>query len=335
MDDYQRFSAVLNKELERSRRRFRRLSQAFVVVLLMLVGVGIYLLYPDSKPASSESRSSESNFIQRTITTKGEFRNDFSVTSTADADAASPEPKKAPQKPATVTQQKPVEETIYALKGLDDEKLSPEAKSETMPKVELWGYAGEQPKRQPLANHLHWLLDEFAACLKSGSDDPTNPCNFFIAQALDRLYNIRDFSLSRNVGSMDAPGVYLPNLKIIDYVLQHDDQWIELGNAADQMTLEQAQQLANQGTAVIAFRDQGMDGVVALIMPGELKDSSTWGMQTPNSLSFLPKFPQGSYMGKSLSFAWKKSYRPEIKLFYRTGGSKISVASKTRDFRTE
>jgi len=321
MNDYQRFSAVLNKELEKSRRRVRALSRAFIILLLLVIGAGFYLFYPDPDRASSDRSSSESNVIQRPIPLIKETRPAVSKDSETTAFVQSEQEEIAPQRPTDMD--------AYAGERGEETKLSPEeSQSELTSKIELLSLSGDLPKQEPLADHLDWLLDEFARCRKSVSTDPANPCNFFVAQALERLYGIRDFSLTRNTGQGNAPGIYFSNQRIIDYVLEHDDQWFELGAADDQRMLEQVQRLANEGAAVLAFREGGVDEVVALIMPGELRASSTWGSRTPNSLSFLPRYPEGSYVGKSLSFAWKKKHTPNVKFYCRSGGAKISVASK-------
>ena len=58
-------------------------------------------------------------------------------------------------------------------------------------------------------------------------------------------------------------------------------------------------------------------GHVAIILPGELQPSGSWGLNVPNSASFLMMEPQRSYVGKGLSYAFAKTHLKDVVLYAR------------------
>ncbi len=84
-----------------------------------------------------------------------------------------------------------------------------------------------------------------------------------------------------------------------------------MGHGYDQKVLLQAQKHANAGKATIAiYINEAGIGHIAMILPGEMKPSGTWGFQVPNSASFFATTPEKSYIEKGSSYAYE---RPQIK----------------------
>jgi hypothetical protein len=91
-----------------------------------------------------------------------------------------------------------------------------------------------------------------------------------------------------------------------------------LGTADRPETLEEAARRANlDKLPVIATRSSQPHGHVALILEGKMSYSGSWKANVPNSASFLYKNPQASYVGKSLSFAFRAEHRPTVRIFVR------------------
>lgn len=125
-------------------------------------------------------------------------------------------------------------------------------------------------------------------------------CKEFPAKAVNGYFGIADFIDEK------ADGGYVAIEDIMAHV-ESASNWEKLGPATDQGVLDQAQQNANEGKAVIAISDQQGIGNVAIIMEGKQESSGSWGgLNCPNSASFFMKNHKGSYVGKKLSFAWGK-----------------------------
>lgn len=111
---------------------------------------------------------------------------------------------------------------------------------------------------------------------------------------------------------------YTDNLTFMKEV-RSGEEWKELGPAYKQEILVQAQQAANDDKAVVAVyldpQDQPLH--VAIILPGELRTSGSWGLEVPVSVS-LPDFrPDHAYIGKPLSYAFEKSSLLSLRIFAR------------------
>lgn len=157
--------------------------------------------------------------------------------------------------------------------------------------------------------HVNWALYQLHSC-NTKADDST-ACSLFVNNALQKVYAVDDFSR-----------LPLAN-QIFDYVITHDDSWIEIGRANDQQVLRKSQEMANRGYAVIAIRPDkdsrcnDCGGHVALIIPGRLKESANWGSWVPNSANMVVNKPSASYIGKRLSFAFAPNKRHDVMIYYR------------------
>jgi hypothetical protein len=154
------------------------------------------------------------------------------------------------------------------------------------------------------------MLQEFLSCATPLDD--RSPCNVFLARALDRVYRIREF------GDPARPETVMRANEIADYVAARQDLWVPLGKGNEQSALDQAQEYANRGKAIIAVWKNptaGAPGHVALILPGEQTASASWGLRVPNSASFSLDRPNDSFVGGPLSRAFGSNKKAQVKLY--------------------
>lgn len=151
------------------------------------------------------------------------------------------------------------------------------------------------------------LMDQFLSCTSSSTD--TYPCSAYITESVAKVYKLNGALYS------EKSKRYL-HLKEVSKQLLETNQWTLIGHAYDQKTLTEAQELANAKKAVIAVYTTP-EGVshVAVILPGELQFSGTWGFQVPNSASFVLSDPSKSYVGKGLSYAFARNMIKDVTLY--------------------
>jgi len=156
-------------------------------------------------------------------------------------------------------------------------------------------------------NELAVSISEFKACRNTDNLD-ISPCSKHVGSALETVYGIRDF-FSNDLGR------YLTGTEIVSF-LEVDTNWTNLGPAYLQETLDQAQELANSGKAVMAvYLGDDKLGHVSIILPGEQVASGSWGMSVPNSASFFMNLPQKSYLNKALSYAFTRNMIKSVVIY--------------------
>lgn len=161
----------------------------------------------------------------------------------------------------------------------------------------------------------NWKKDLDNALLQINNCENTNQvgvnsCNEFMGGALNTVYKIDDFY------SKKLERYLLTNE--ISYFLKNSAKWKLLGYGYEQQSLQEAQNAANENKAVVALylNKEGI-GHVSIILPGELKNSGTWGFHAPNSTSFFPANPAKSYVDKALSYSFEKSQLKDVFLYVR------------------
>ena len=153
-------------------------------------------------------------------------------------------------------------------------------------------------------------LQKFKSC-ENTADSGINPCNKFVGSMLKTVYKVNDFY-------SQTTGRYMLVSEIAKF-LEENKQWKLLGHAYEQGALSQAQDYANAKKAAVAvYLDSENIGHVSLILPGELKLSGSWGFNVPNSASFFLNQPENSYIGKGLSYAFKRNMIKEVLLYARS-----------------
>jgi hypothetical protein len=156
---------------------------------------------------------------------------------------------------------------------------------------------------------LNRSLQEFIKC-KNENTEGINTCSKFVGESLNLVYNVNDFY-------SPSSKRYLINSEIVDF-LKNSKKWKLLGHAYEQKALDEAQMLANSNKAVVAiYINEENLGHVAVILPGEMKLSGTWGFSVPNSASFFINEPEKSYIEKGLSYAFARQMVRQVLLYTR------------------
>ena len=157
-------------------------------------------------------------------------------------------------------------------------------------------------------SQVEWALNSLKACRASSPIDDKSPCNRFVGQALEKVYNIIDFKNGSD---------YLSANQIVSYLVSHCPPWKSLGRASSQESLHEAQGSANSRIPVVAVRPDQPNGHVAIVLPGKLIVSANWGLNVPNSASFFYQHPEKSYVGQGLSHAFRPELRFDVELYSR------------------
>jgi hypothetical protein len=167
--------------------------------------------------------------------------------------------------------------------------------------------SNSQSLNQKWKPDLEASLQEFLQCATAGTKEK---CGSYVGESVHTVYNIKDFYSPETKRYM--------NVNEITSFLKGNDKWQNLGQPYDQKTLITAQEYANAKKAVVAVytNAQGI-GHVAVITPGELKPSGSWGMEVPNAASFFPNDPGKSFIDKGLSFAFMKQMLKDVVIYGR------------------
>ena len=155
---------------------------------------------------------------------------------------------------------------------------------------------------------LEASLDKFRQCTQATAEK--YQCSGFIGESIANVYKTNAF-FSEKLNR------YLHINEIAKSTLENGP-WTSLGHAYDQKVLEDAQKHANANRAVIAVyvTDLGV-GHIALILPGKLQFSGSWGFNVPNAASFLFNDSQKSFVDKGLSYAFSKNMIKDVILYVR------------------
>ena len=141
------------------------------------------------------------------------------------------------------------------------------------------------------------VLNEFKDCTDNNKEP--NACKDLTAKAICGHCGISDFVKT------DQPREYVDYDAISGIILQ-SSAWRALGDGDEQSVLDEAQQLANSGKCVVAINTSEGQSNIAWILPGEMEKSTSWGVNCPNSATFIPHSSKWSYVGQTLNYAWKK-----------------------------
>ena len=151
-------------------------------------------------------------------------------------------------------------------------------------------------------------LEQFQAC---SAGEQNSGCSKIQGEVLSTVYKINDFYAQKS-------GRYM-TVSEVSAFLKGNDSWTPLGPVYLQETLTKAQELANDKKAVVAvYQNAAAMGHVALIIPGDLEPSGSWGLNVPNTASFFLPEPDKSFVNKGLSFAFTKNMMKDIVLYVRT-----------------
>ena len=175
----------------------------------------------------------------------------------------------------------------------------------------MWTYAHvaqSQSLNPQWQVELQKELDAFLKCENTNSYG-INTCNRYIGQSLKTVYNINDFYSK-------SKGRYMRIVEIANF-LENSKSWTSLGKGYEAEVLSQAQKNANKKQAVVAiyFNEAEKRGNIALILPGTLKNSGSWGLKVPNCAALFINEPKRSFVNKGLSYAFRKSTLRNVILY--------------------
>lgn len=159
-------------------------------------------------------------------------------------------------------------------------------------------------------------LGELMKCEVGNKTNDLSPCNTFASRGLEAIYGVKDFKTGKS-SHLSANDMWKE-------VHEPKSPWKEIGPVLDEHNNLCAQSLANAGLPVMAMRYKKGHGHVALVIPGEPKDSGTWGIKTANSASFFYRetpeeiySKSQGYLDKALSAAFTKEDAKDARFFYR------------------
>jgi hypothetical protein len=138
-----------------------------------------------------------------------------------------------------------------------------------------------------------WLQERIQACQQRAEEFA---CGHFAARALNQLFGFTEFCKGDNC--------LMPYE--IAAEIHKDQHWTALGQADDQKTLTQAQEMATGGLPVIAVQASSDKGSVAIIMPGALFPSGNWDRKVPLAVGVRLDKPEGSVYRSGLSYLFSE-----------------------------
>src|SRR5688572_2641129 len=151
-------------------------------------------------------------------------------------------------------------------------------------------------------------LEQFKTCTNSTGEKYL--CSGFIGESIAKVYKTNAFFSEKQSRFL--------RINEITKNLVENEQWTPLGHAYDQQALENAQNQANARKAVIAvYTTTNGIGHIALILPGKLQYSGSWGFNVPNAASFAYNDTEKSFVDKGLSYAFSKSMIKDVVLYSR------------------
>jgi len=139
---------------------------------------------------------------------------------------------------------------------------------------------------------IETILEEYNDC--SANAESRNDCKNFTARAICEYYGIDD---------LKKGGEYLEYHDIFDFVTT-DASWKNLGMATVQETLDNAQQMSNDGFAVVAIDTEDKHKLVIVIIEGEQVKSGSWGLNAPTCAAFFPASGPKPFIHKTLNYAF-------------------------------
>lgn len=140
------------------------------------------------------------------------------------------------------------------------------------------------------------VIDEFITCKENA--EAAHSCKHYLAHAICGHFGINDF--------MTDDGEYLSYDKLAG-AIDGNDQWKYLGTASRQVDMDRAQEITNEGGAVLAVNTDMGKSNVAIVVPGELVKSNSWGLNCLNVAFFFPNKPERSFASKTINYAWLKA----------------------------
>lgn len=165
-----------------------------------------------------------------------------------------------------------------------------------------------QSVNQDWRKDLEESFQQFIACTNSTGEK--YQCSSFIGESIAKVYKTNAFFSDKHSRFL--------HINEISKSLVENGQWAKIGYAYDQKALDEAQAQANANNAVIAvYATTSGIGHIALILPGKLHYSGSWGFNVPNAASFFFNEAEKSFVDKGLSYAFSKNMIKDVALYSR------------------
>lgn len=151
----------------------------------------------------------------------------------------------------------------------------------------------EKPTDEEKRIAIETILEEYNDCVSEAESN--KDCKTFTARAICEYNGIDD---------LKEGGEYIEYNDIYDFIIA-GDKWKSLGFAPDQEVMTKAQDLANDGYAVIAVNTEDKHKFTVLIVKGELTKSGKWGAEVPACAAFFPASSSlEAFINKTINYAW-------------------------------
>jgi hypothetical protein len=170
---------------------------------------------------------------------------------------------------------------------------------------------------------IQTALGHLATC---DADNRMTPCNEFFCKAIDAAYPSplnADFRRP-NGGCLLANDIHEALLGLAQGTKRSTagplGAWTLIGSAASEDVLERAQACANEGVLTVASSAGINHGHLAIIVPGQLQPSSTWGASIPMVAGELmnsvgQRAEAGNGTSVPISRHWRPVERHSVRVF--------------------
>lgn len=158
----------------------------------------------------------------------------------------------------------------------------------------LTGCAEEKKSSEQKRLTIEAILEEYNACQDAA--ETSHECKNFTARAICEYYGIED--LKKDGEYVDYPEIF--------EIVSNSPEWKNLGMATDQEVLDNAQNEANNGYAVVAINTEDKYKLAIMVIEGEQAKSGSWGGNVPNCAAFFPANGPEPFINKTMNYAWGK-----------------------------
>ena len=141
---------------------------------------------------------------------------------------------------------------------------------------------------------IETILEEYNTCQDAA--ETSHECKNFTARAICEYYGIDD--LKKDGKYVDYPEIY--------EIVSTSPEWKNLGMATDQEVLDNAQNEANKGYAVVAINTNDEHKLAIMVIEGKQVKSGSWGASVPNCAAFFPANGPEPFINKTMNYAWSK-----------------------------
>ena len=156
----------------------------------------------------------------------------------------------------------------------------------------LFALLGTVTPKEPVTVRAEAVYSKFLSC----SNEYGDKCRNYTSELISSVYGIM---------KLKSGDRFMSNAELAIHISESEN-WQLLGPAYKHEVLAESQRLANESKPVVAVYRDEFDRLmhVAVVLPGEMKQSGTWGMLVPNSVSLAVYDSDHSFINKGLSYAF-------------------------------